>query len=338
MIIVCEHCQTQFHLDDAKVPEGGTRVRCSRCRHAFFVEPPSSDEELAGDLARDALGSAGEGPGEDTESDWEFNDEPGAVEPGEASLDAFDHSFQAVDIEGASEGAGEELGSPESWDLVSGEDVAPAARPAVAPARPAAPMVIGRIALRRRAALVEEEPEEEEAEPSPAWVWPRRAGGAAGWALVAGLCLVALHGGATRGPWAAEPSAPTLRLGAFRVEAVEGRWIENAAAGPLFVVSGRLRNDGGSVASPRTRLQVRLLDAGGVALDAPTMALGPALAEERLREGHPGELRAYQEGASAWLASGVLAPGAAREFHAVMAGVPVEAFRFRIEPLRQGDG
>jgi predicted Zn finger-like uncharacterized protein len=85
VIVTCERCATQFQLDDAKVPEGGVRVRCSRCDHAFSIESPErSDADRGEDLAREALGEdpLGEDPlGEDpegateAESDWGFNDD-----------------------------------------------------------------------------------------------------------------------------------------------------------------------------------------------------------------------------------------------------------------------
>ena len=40
MVVVCEKCETRFHLSDERVPAKGARVRCSRCKHAFFVTPP----------------------------------------------------------------------------------------------------------------------------------------------------------------------------------------------------------------------------------------------------------------------------------------------------------
>ena len=39
MVIACSKCQTRFHVEDARVPEAGVRVRCSKCKHAFFVRP-----------------------------------------------------------------------------------------------------------------------------------------------------------------------------------------------------------------------------------------------------------------------------------------------------------
>lgn len=84
MVITCESCAMRFRLSDDRVPEGGIRVRCSRCEHAFFVKPARS----AGDPVENAVNRAlnadetsGEhlhsdaGPIAD-ENDWQFNREP----------------------------------------------------------------------------------------------------------------------------------------------------------------------------------------------------------------------------------------------------------------------
>ncbi|MCX5907796.1 MAG: zinc-ribbon domain-containing protein [Deltaproteobacteria bacterium] len=45
MIIPCPNCATKFHLDESRIPEGGAKARCSRCRHIFTVqkaEPPKA--------------------------------------------------------------------------------------------------------------------------------------------------------------------------------------------------------------------------------------------------------------------------------------------------------
>lgn len=41
MIVTCEECSTSFQLDEARIPPGGARVRCSRCKHAFFLPNPN---------------------------------------------------------------------------------------------------------------------------------------------------------------------------------------------------------------------------------------------------------------------------------------------------------
>jgi predicted Zn finger-like uncharacterized protein len=40
MIIQCEKCQTKFNIDESKLKEQGSKVRCSLCKHTFVVYPP----------------------------------------------------------------------------------------------------------------------------------------------------------------------------------------------------------------------------------------------------------------------------------------------------------
>jgi predicted Zn finger-like uncharacterized protein len=85
VIVTCEQCSTQFQLDDSKVPADGIRVRCSRCRNTFLVVPPGQPEgDLAGDLARDALGRS---QSDDLESDWQFNEDIRTPAPETAAAD-----------------------------------------------------------------------------------------------------------------------------------------------------------------------------------------------------------------------------------------------------------
>jgi predicted Zn finger-like uncharacterized protein len=95
VIVTCERCATQFKLDDERVPSDGVRVRCSRCKHAFFIEPPVSESEQIHRIARRALEedetpavsedlsapTEAEAPvgGDADEEDWEFAD--GLPEP-----------------------------------------------------------------------------------------------------------------------------------------------------------------------------------------------------------------------------------------------------------------
>ncbi len=45
MIITCASCLTKFNLDDSRIPEEGVKVRCSRCKHVFYVVPPPKTQE-----------------------------------------------------------------------------------------------------------------------------------------------------------------------------------------------------------------------------------------------------------------------------------------------------
>ena len=40
MDIQCEKCRTLFNIDETLIKEGGSKVRCSICRHAFMAYPP----------------------------------------------------------------------------------------------------------------------------------------------------------------------------------------------------------------------------------------------------------------------------------------------------------
>jgi len=58
VIITCSQCTTRFQLDESRIPDEGVKVRCSRCKHAFFVKRPAleeaSDRITAESLARAA--------------------------------------------------------------------------------------------------------------------------------------------------------------------------------------------------------------------------------------------------------------------------------------------
>ena len=50
MVVVCGKCQRKFNLDDAKIPETGVKVRCSKCGFTFQVQksaPPQEDKPQA---------------------------------------------------------------------------------------------------------------------------------------------------------------------------------------------------------------------------------------------------------------------------------------------------
>ncbi len=40
MIIVCPECSTKFDVNSDRIPDGGAKVRCARCKHVFRAEKP----------------------------------------------------------------------------------------------------------------------------------------------------------------------------------------------------------------------------------------------------------------------------------------------------------
>ncbi len=45
MIVQCDQCNAKFRLDDAKIKEGGVKVRCSKCKNIFVVQQEAPAEE-----------------------------------------------------------------------------------------------------------------------------------------------------------------------------------------------------------------------------------------------------------------------------------------------------
>lgn len=92
VIVECTKCETRFQLEESRVPAGGVRVRCSRCKEAFFLQHPSAEEAVSLESVPVRTASEEEPvlvsddsseclPGEsDLEEDWEFNHEPGVQE------------------------------------------------------------------------------------------------------------------------------------------------------------------------------------------------------------------------------------------------------------------
>lgn len=51
MIITCASCLTKYNLDDSRISTKGAKVRCSRCKHVFYVvPPPETKEEILEDV------------------------------------------------------------------------------------------------------------------------------------------------------------------------------------------------------------------------------------------------------------------------------------------------
>lgn len=395
MIVGCERCETRFKLDESRLPARGARVRCSRCKHAFFVTPPGSPPEaLVHEVAAAAARAPAESlrgpepswdmeenpdatvarrkppamaprPPEEEASDWHFEDEVPGLDPGATRSSSFDlGGAQAPPSLAAAPDPNEDslatLGDPETWDLLAGEppladapalpppapepvpaDIAPAtgANEQTAPALPApgaavpadtptAPAPAARTPRPPAAARMTVAP--------PPLVMPRRippaprgvsAQSLGGWA--AAVALAAALAWVSLGPVAAPGSSSSLApVSGFEVSEAQAHVLENAAAGPVLVVSGRLRNPGSSVRPLGAPLAVQLLDARGVPLAVAPGAAGPALPDRRVREEAPEQLVTSRDAAA--LASAPVAAGGDLAFTAVFAPAPRGAARFAL--------
>jgi len=358
VVVTCERCKTQFQLDAARVPETGVLVRCSRCKHAFVVQHPAATEQEevdhavaraireseTPDVTRDLPADPSSGSlfdDEETESDWEFNDDPrpGSDEPieraGEPGPDLGAPSSVLVapprpavkpapasapepkkelrpEAETATETV-DELGSPGDWDIFDDDEETPARNVAVPspPPRRSAPTP-----LRRASDL---EPQQD-----PPNVWVQRSTSAVGWLATAALCAVGLARGlAPQPPVVVMPAEPVAGVA---LEGVHGRWVDNAQLGRVLVVSGGLHNTRESF-TPVPVLELAFRDASGREIGS-GVPLGLPRPLSLLREGSLEQLRAFR------LPQRPLGPGETRDFESVPWPLPREAADFEIRPAR----
>ena len=396
MVIACSKCQTRFHVDDARVPAEGVRVRCSKCKHSFFVRPPDAPADAgvhaAAGAAAEGLGApepsldldraaavSGEeigaplapddGPGcladsppaelgaaLDDEEDWQFaidppsaasaRSEPEVEEEDPAPKPPVDRGLEAraEQRRAAAPGAEPEtssladLESPESWDLLG--DGSPPGPSSDDAALDETDLGEAGLEVDAPAEGAEESHFFEELEPSEevSRSAPRaRAVGRVARALAHGagwVALVGLLGALGWGLVTAEPAAvaapAAVSVAGLEAREVRGRIVENALAGPLFVVTGTLANRSDRPRAPGRVIRVVLLDAHDRPLASSAVA-GLPLAPRQVREAEPAELRRALERSAASLARRYLARGEVLPFQALFEGLEPRAAAFRLE-------
>jgi predicted Zn finger-like uncharacterized protein len=334
VIVTCERCTTQFQLDASRLPAGGSRVRCSRCKHAFVVTPPGGAGEDA--IHRAASDAARHGatpdvtrdlPGDsiamidDAEEEWQFNDErrAGSADGADPNLPADrvvradtdpwrDERFAQQARNDAERS--HELGSPADWDIF--DDVV---------GKGAGSIELDRPRSGSESAVRIPLSEDDFFASASVSVWLRRAGETVGWLATVGLCAVALLRGLSGVPAPSVSWPDPMPDVAF--EGVRGRWLEHAALGGVYVVSGRLRNTG-TVFTVLPTLAVELRDASGKPVGVP-VPLAEPVPEERLRHASAAELAGLGLPRD-W----ALRAGESREFEAVAWPLPGNASRFAI--------
>ena len=162
--------------------------------------------------------------------------------------------------------------------------------------------------------------------------WIAGMGHAIGWSVTA--LLFAIVAILTLSPGGdAEAQFGRQRVAGLEAQGISGRWVENAVAGSLYVVSGRLVNPTAQAAALGTRIGVRLLDANGARLPIELAAAGPVLEERVLRESDPAGIQTRQAEAGLALAEAVIQPGQSLAFEAVVRDLPLAASRFLLEPF-----
>ncbi len=46
MLVQCPECTTKYNLDETRIGENGTKVRCTRCKHVFTAFKPMPDDDI----------------------------------------------------------------------------------------------------------------------------------------------------------------------------------------------------------------------------------------------------------------------------------------------------
>jgi hypothetical protein len=130
---------------------------------------------------------------------------------------------------------------------------------------------------------------------------------------------------------ASEPTHSAQPVPGLRADDVRGHWIENAIAGPIYVVSGELRAISAAPLPPGSLLRIHFLDADGAAIGGEPAAVGPRVSSELLREWSLRDLKDLEERGAVRLAWDPLAPGERRWFQAILGRVPTPAVAFGFE-------
>ncbi len=160
--------------------------------------------------------------------------------------------------------------------------------------------------------------------------WTDRVVAVVGWGAVSLMMIVALVGGLTSHSSDAEATLGRWSGAGFEADQIVGRWVDNATAGSIYVVSGRVRRASGADRAARKILGIRLIDTKGRAIDRDAIPLAPTVPERILRESSPGEIETFQ----ARRAGRIAAVGERWiSFEAVLTDLPRFAGRFELQAI-----
>ena len=158
--------------------------------------------------------------------------------------------------------------------------------------------------------------------------WTDRVSEIAGWGAVLLMMIVALVGGLASNSSDARAPAGSWSGAGFEADQIVGRWVDNAVAGSIYVVSGRIRGAPGSDRASQKSLGIRLFDTTGREIARDPIPLAPTVPERILRESSPAELDAFQT-----RRAGRIAAVGTRwvSFEAVLTHLPRFAGRFELQ-------
>jgi predicted Zn finger-like uncharacterized protein len=160
--------------------------------------------------------------------------------------------------------------------------------------------------------------------------WTDRVVAILGWGAVCLLMIVALVGGFISNSSDARATSGSWSGAGFEADQIVGRWVDNAIAGSIYVVSGRVRRASGSDRAAQKTLGIRLIDTNGREINRAPIPLAPTVPERILRESSPGEIDTFQ----ARRAGRIAAVGERWiSFEAVLIDLPRFAGRFELQAI-----
>ena len=212
-------------------------------------------------------------------------------------------------------GTSDDLGDPESWDLVGSDDFAVSGPP------------VGLVqGLTGQAAAVAEEFNDDDADAvrydeetgstSKLWQTLSSVGRGVGWAATIVMVGAVLFSGLQREWTRGDQTSQIVSLGGMTAQTTQAKWVETSRSGYVLVVEGEIRNDGADSLWPGT-LQLALLDSSGARLTEEPIRIGEPLSALVLREGSPAVLQSTARAASLRLRNAPLAAGETRAFEAI---------------------
>lgn len=319
MIIECESCASKFNLDEGLLKPGGSKVRCSLCKHVFIAYPP---EELP--VEEPATEQFLEELDETLSLDSETEAAEEAVQVEAAAESDFDLAFE----EAMQETEVQEVASPGELPDLEEEEV---------------PAEEGAAELR----------EEPDTGPAVAVPGPRAKRGRSRVLPVILVILLLILGGGVAvfyfAPQFLPDSIPFLKVpekqevtdpGVARLsfKAVTGTFIESNKEGQLFVIKGMVTND---YPKPRSFILIKgtILDDKGKVVKMKMAYAGNTFTERQIKEL---PLEALHRGLKNRFGRGRmnfnLQPGGTIPFMIILEKLPENVSEFTVEAVSSSPG
>ena len=282
MIIVCPECSTKFNVNSERIPAGGAKVRCARCKHVFLAENPIPDEQAATALKKDSdpentsfsyeqFQELDTQDAEEAGDNFSFGEEelPGTAHSGQtrgaARLDAEDEfSFAGYREEPAAEPASSQQSAQAAQDnsnfLHSDATEAESATPqrVARPKKKSGPWgtIISLVLLLLLAALI-----------------------------LIGLNIY-INGpdqfNQTIKEFLGQQDEPPAQAGSIALTDLEGKFMQNEHIGEVFLIRGKAINN---YATPRSAIQVKgiIFDQSGEQLLQKTVFCGNPISDQEVQ-------------------------------------------------------